>query len=106
MRAPSNPFVEKPHTKLGRWAVSLGTAFLVMFLINTFVFMPTSSDAPWRHVILPFYGMLMLLCGLASGICGFAALMRLHERSWMVMLTLPPALWVLIMLAGELLVPH
>ena len=106
MKTATGNFSEKPHTRLGRWAVWLAAAFIVMFSINSFVFMPTSSDAPWRHVILPFYGIAMLLCGLASGILGWMAVVRLHERSWLVLLTLLPGLWVLFMLVGEFLFPH
>ena len=93
-------------TKLGRWSVWLMAAFVVMFLVNSFVFMPTSSDAPWRQVILPFYGIFMLLCGLAAGIVGLVAVIRHHERSWLVWLTILPMLWVLFMVLGEFLVPH
>jgi hypothetical protein len=106
MKAAVNPFGNKPHTHLGWWAVWLAAVFVVMFLINSFVFMPTSSDASWRHVILPFYGIAMLLCGLASGIIGWIAVIRKHERSWLVLLTLLPGLWVVFMLVGELLLPH
>jgi hypothetical protein len=98
--------IKKPHSKLGWWAVWLGLAFVVMFFINSFVFMPTSSDAPWRHVILPFYGIAMLLCGLGSGIVGWIAVTRQHERSWLVLLTLLPGIWVLFMFIGEFLFPH
>lgn len=106
MKSTHNPFMEKPHTNLGRWATWLAVAFVVLFLVNSFVFMPSSSDAAWRHVILPFYGIFMLLCGLASGIVGLVAVTRQHERSWMVLLTLLPGLWVLFMLIGEFLFPH
>jgi hypothetical protein len=106
MKTTSNAFAEKPHTTLGWWAVWLGAAFVVLFLINSFVFMPSSSDAPWRHVILPFYGIFMLLCGLSSGIAGLTAVARQHERSWLVLLTLTPGLWVVLMLLGEFLFPH
>jgi hypothetical protein len=78
----------------------------VMFLINSFVFMPTSSDAPWRQVILPFYGIFMLLCGLSAGVVGLVAITRQRERSWLVWLTILPLAWVLFMLLGEFLVPH
>jgi hypothetical protein len=77
-----------------------------MFLINSFVFMPSSSDAPWRHIVLPFYGILMILCGLAAGIVGLIALIRQHERSWLVWLTILPGAFVLFLLLGEFLVPH
>lgn len=106
MKTASSPLSDKPHTRLGWWAIWLAAAFVIMFLINSFVFMPTSSDAPWRHVILPFYGIAMLLCGLASGIIGWIAVIRNHERSWLVLLTLLPGLWVVFMLVGEFLFPH
>jgi hypothetical protein len=38
----------KPSTRLGWWAVWLMAVFVVMFLINSFVFMPTSSGASAR----------------------------------------------------------
>lgn len=95
-----------PHTKPGQWSVRLGAAFVILFLINSFVFMPTSGDAPWRHIILPFYGILMLLCGLAAGIVGLISVLRQHERSWLVWLTLLPGLLVLSLLLGEFLFPH
>jgi hypothetical protein len=101
----TSQFNERPHTKLGWWAAWLGIVFVVLFLINSFVFMPSSSDAPWRHVILPFYGIFMLLCGLGSGITGLIAVIR-GERSWAVCLTLMPGVWVLFMLIGEFLFPH
>ena len=106
MKTTSHLFTEKPHTKLGWWAVWLGVTFIGLFLINSFVFMPSSSDAPWRQIILPFYGIFMLLCGLASGITGLLAVIRQHERSVFVLLTLLPGLWVIFMLLGEFLIPH
>ena len=106
MKAISSHFTEKPHTRLGRWAVGLGILFVVLFLFNSFVFMPTSSDAPWRQVVLPFYGIFMLLCGLSAGIVGLIAVLRQHEHSWLVWLTLLPGLFVLFLVLGEFLVPH
>jgi hypothetical protein len=106
MGTTSSHFLETPHTKLGWWSIRLAAVFLIMFFVNTFVFMPTSSDAPWRHLILPFYGITMLLCGLVSGIIGWMAVLRWHERSWLVLFTLLPGLWVLFMLIGEFLFPH
>jgi hypothetical protein len=48
----------------------------------------------------------MLLCGLASGLIGWIAVIGNHERSWLVLLTLLPGLWVVFMLVGEFLFPH
>lgn len=81
-------------------------AFIILFLVNSLVFIPTSSHAPWRHVILPFYGIFMLLCGLSTGVVGGIAVVRQRERSWMVWLTLRPGLFALFLLIGEFLFPH
>lgn len=106
MKTTSSHFFEKPHTQLGRWSAWLGAAFVLLFLINSFVFMPSSSEAPWRHMILPFYGIFMLLCGLGAGIVGVMAIIGQHEHSWLVWLTILPGLFVLFLVLGEFLVAH
>ncbi len=101
--------MQRPVTSLGWWAVGLGAAFLVMFLINSFVFMPLGQavSAPaWSQTLLPFYGILMVLCGLATGVVGILAIVLKHERSWLVWLTILPEAFVLFLLLGEFLVPH
>jgi len=79
---------------------------VVMMTINSAVLMRL-PEAPWQHTILPFYGIFMLLCGLAAGITGLIAVIRKNERSWLVLLTLLPGLFVIFfLLLGEFLVPH
>jgi len=99
-------FLRRPGTRLGWWALGLGAVFVVLWIINSTVFMPSTVLIPWRQVLLPFYGIFMLLCGLAAGIVGLIAVIRGHERSWLVWLTLLPGLFVLIFVLGEFLVPH
>ena len=96
----------RPSTGLGRWSVALGATFVVMSIINSTVFMPSESDAPWRHVFLPYYGIGMLLCGLAAGIVGLIAIVRRGERSWLVWLCVLPGLFVTCFVLGEFLSPH
>jgi hypothetical protein len=81
-------------------------AFVAMFVINSAVFMRLPGNAPWQHRVLPFYGILMMLCGLAAGVIGLIAIIRKHERSWLVWLALLPGAFVLFLLLGEFLVPH
>ena len=99
-------FLGRPSTRLGGWSVRLAAIFVVLWIINTTIFMPTSDSAPWRQVVLPFYGIFMMLCGFAAGIVGLMAVIRRHERSWLVWLTILPGLFVLFFVLGELLVPH
>jgi hypothetical protein len=99
-------FLSTPSTKLGRWSVGLAATFVVLFIINSAVFMRLTQEAPWQHTILPFYGIAMLLCGLGAGIAGLIAVIRRHERSWLVWLTMLPGVLVMFLLLGEFLVPH
>lgn len=105
----SSSLWQRPSTRLGRWAVGLAAAFVVMFIINSTVFMPAFQDAPdagWGQALLPFYGIFMLLCGLTAGAVGLIAVIRKHERSWLVWLTILPGAIVLFFILGEFLVPH
>jgi hypothetical protein len=95
-----------PRTRLGRWSVGLAATFLILFIINQAVFIPSAVVVPWRHVLLPLYGIAMLLCGLSSGVVGLIAVLRRHERSALVWFTVLPGLFVLFLLIGEVLVPH
>jgi hypothetical protein len=95
-----------PSTRLGWWSVGLAATFVVLWIINSTVFMPTTVLVPWRQVVLPFYGIFMMLCGFAAGIGGLIAVIRRHERSWLVWLTILPGLFALLFVLGEFLVPH
>lgn len=82
-----------------------------MFAINSFVFMPISGVTNptvimLRQTVLPFYGIGMLLCGVAAGVVGLISIIRQHERSWVVWLTILPMAFVIFFVLGEFLVPH
>jgi len=89
----------------------LAVAFIALFAVNSFVFMPTSDVAnptmeTMRRVVLPFFGIGMMLCGLAAGVVGLIGIIKDRERSWIVWLTLLPGAFVAFFLLGEILVPH
>ena len=100
------PTFGRPSTRLGWWSVGLAATFVVLFIINATVFMPSTVEVPWRQTVLPFYGIFMLLCGFAAGIVGLLAVTRQRERSWLVWLAMLPGLLVLVFVLGEFLVPH
>jgi hypothetical protein len=99
-------FLRRPSTRLGWWAVGLAIAFIVMSIVNSAVFMRLSEAIPWRQTILPFYGIFMMLCGLATLVVGLIAIIRNHERSWLVWLTILPGASALLSVLGEFLLPH
>jgi hypothetical protein len=106
MASSVSPFLKRPSTRLGWWAAGLAIGFITMSIINPAVIMRLSENVPWRQTILPIYGILMMLCGLATFVVGLIAIIRSHERSWLVWFTLLPGASALLFVLGELLVPH
>jgi hypothetical protein len=106
MANSSSPFLKRPSTRLGWWAVGLAIAFIVMSIINSTVFMRLSEAVSWRQTILPFYGIFMMLCGVATFVVGLIAIIQNHERSWLVWLTLLPGASALFFVLGEFFVQH
>lgn len=100
-----NHFFSKPKTKLGVWSVALTVIFLVMMTINNAVLMGLPENLRWRPFLIG-YSFVLIGCGLAAGIVALLALVRKHERSWMVWLPILAGLFVLFLLTGEFLVPH
>jgi len=96
----------RPSTQLGWWAVGLAIGFIMMNIVNSAVFMRLPENVSWRQTILPFYGIFMMLCGIAAFIVGIIAIIRSHERSLLVWLTLLPGTSVLLFVLGEFLIPH
>jgi len=109
MHSPDQPlrqrFFGRPSTRLGRWSVGLAVMYIILYIISAAVFWRMPGDVPWRPLLI-IYGIAMLLCGLAAGIVGLIAVIRRHERSWLVWLTILPGLLVLFLILGEFLVPH
>lgn len=103
MNTIASHFNERPHTKLGWWAIWLGVAFIVMFIVDVVVMSLMSDETFWHQTILPFYGPVMLLCGLAGGVAGLIATTRRHERSFLVWLAIIVGLFVLILVLNELI---
>ncbi|OQA21574.1 MAG: hypothetical protein BWY63_01216 [Chloroflexi bacterium ADurb.Bin360] len=103
---PGSSFHQRPKTPLAWWAVGFALAFFVMQGLNSAVFMRLAEDIPWRQTVLPFYGIFMMLCGVAAGVVGLIALLRKHERSWMVWLAILSGASALLFVLGEFLAPH
>ncbi|MHC1679199.1 MAG: hypothetical protein AB9886_01535 [Candidatus Cryosericum sp.] len=101
-----HPLFRRPSTRLGWWSIALAVAFMVLSVVNSAVFMRLAADAPWRQTVLPVYGIVMMACGLVAGIVGLLAIVRQHERSLFVWLTLVFGLGVILLVLGEFLVPH
>ena len=112
MKTPDQPswrrFFAPPSTRLGRWAAALAAIFAVLYLLKGHLFVSQLVVIPEsaNTVIMPAFGIFMLLCGLASGIVGLLAVIRKGERSWMVWLPILFGLFVLLLVIGEVVVPH
>jgi nicotinamide riboside transporter PnuC len=91
MNTTASHFNERPHTKLGWWAV--GLAIAGMLLVPAWMILPGGAG-------------LGFLCELAGGIVALIAIIREHERSWLLWLALLPMLNVFVFILGEFLIPH
>lgn len=96
----------RPSTRLGWWSVGLAATFVLLFIINQALFVSGAVVVPWEGVVSPLlYAIALLSIGLASGVVGLIAVIRQHERSWLVWLTILPLLFVLFLVIGEFLIP-
>ena len=87
----SSSLWQRPSTRLGWWAVGLAAASILLILA-------------WS--VLPGGAGLAFICGFAGGVLALIAVIRQHERSWLVFFSILPLFWVLAFILGELLVPH
>lgn len=106
MNLNENKFLGWPVSKIGKIAAWLLLTFLIMFLINGLMFMPLFDGIPYQEKVLPYYGIVMLMTGAASGIAGLIAKLKFSDRSWVVWLSIIPVIFVLFLLLGEFLFPH
>ena len=95
-----------PGTRLGWWAFGLVALYVVLSILDTAVFMRVTFSEQLTQTVLPFYGIFMLLCGLAGTIIALIAIIRKKERSILVWICLLPGVFVLFLVFGELLFPH
>lgn len=87
----SSSLWQRPSTRLGWWAVGLAVATIVLYFA-------------WS--ILPGGGLPGQICGLVGGVLALIAVIRQHERSWLVFLSILPMFSVLFFILGEILIPH
>ena len=82
----------RPTTRLGRWAVGLGFAFLVLLF-------------SWR-LMGPAGALPGFACGLAGGVVALVAIFRRGERAIAVFAALVPLMFVVAFVLAELIVGH
>ena len=94
----------RPVTFMGNLAVILMTAFVAMYILDLAVLMHLPEVSRWQPALI-FYGIAMLVCGVAAGATGLVAVILVHERSWLVWLTILPLVFAFFLLLGEFLGP-
>jgi len=87
----SSSLWQRPSTRLGWWAIGLAVASIVL-------------SFAWS--ILPGGAIPSFICGLVGGVLALIAVIRQHERSWLVFLSILPMFSVLFFILGEFLIPH
>ena len=90
-----------PQTGPGWLSVVLAAVFVVLFSLDVAVFLPSPGVEPWLET---FFGIVLLVYGLASGAVAIYALIRCHERSILSWLAMVPGLLVIFLVIGEFVV--
>jgi hypothetical protein len=86
--------------------VALAAVFIVLFFLNSALFVSGFLELPRPETLGPIYVVLIFGCALAAGIVGLVSVVRRGERSYAVWLAMVPGLFMLFLLLGEFLVPH
>jgi hypothetical protein len=94
-----------PSTKLDWWSIVLVAIYEIFMIINNALLLNLPDDISWRVLLLPFYGILLII-GLVAGVIGLIAVTRSHERSLLVWLTVLLGLLTLIFLIGGGFIPE
>jgi len=102
----SSAFLRRPASRLGWWAAGLVGAFALLFIYNIAVSIISRSNNASQQISLPNIGMPMVLFGLASGVVGLIALIRKHERSWLIWLSILLGVVMLSLIVREFLVAY
>jgi hypothetical protein len=98
---PSVSVFSWPHSKIGELAVVLTALFLLVTSLNLW----TAADDQ-QNALLVFATFLTALGAVASSIVSAVAIVRQHERSLLVYLSLLAGVAVIIFLAIEVFVGH
>ena len=98
----NSSFWKTPVTKPGWQSVWLEVVFILMFVVNVAVMSLVADETFWHQTILPFYAIIMLLCGLAGGVFGLIAVIRQKERALLVWLSILVGLFTLLIVLNEL----
>lgn len=87
-----------PQTGPGWLSVVLAAVFVVLFSLDFAVVLPSPGVEPW---IEAFFGIVLLVYGLAGGVEALYALIRCRERSVLLWLAMLPGLLVIFLVIGE-----
>jgi hypothetical protein len=102
-----SPFWRCPSTKLGWWVMGLAIGWVVLnFGITAIMNIRSRMAITTGSPVAMNFGFLMLLVGLAAGITALIAILRKHERSWLVWASLLPGVSTIVLLIGEFTIPH
>lgn len=94
-----------PESRVGRWAITLagftvaGVVLMLLAFALKVVEPATSYTDSWPQLV---WGLGIWACGIGAVITGVVAMVRHHERSWMVALATVLGLLPLALLLGEI----
>lgn len=97
-----------PRTKLGKWSVSLISAFIVLMLIfyGFIIAGQRGGEGFFDNLILTIPAVLAGACAMASFIIGLIAIIKQRERSAFTYIAAVIGALVTLWIAAEIIFPH
>lgn len=105
-------FFAKPTSRLAWWSVGLAAAVVVLGLASAAIFGRPAAEIPtglqrFSQIVGPFISIGMIAAALSALVTGVIAVVKYHERSWVLwFLPILVGLYMVFLLVGELLFPH
>ncbi len=97
-----------PHTKMGKWSVSLISAFFVLMLIfyGFIIAGQRGGEAFFSNLTLTIPILLAGACGIAAFVTGLIAIIKYRERSALTYAAVVIGALVTLWTAAEIIFPH
>ena len=104
-RKRASGFLSLPSTSVGRWSAGLLLLSVVLVLLNNLVVMPFTEQRTGLETPQSIFNLAVFLFVAGAGLSGVFALLAKRERSWAVILAVILLVFVVAVVAADMVIP-
>lgn len=103
-----NGFFQVPSTTIGWWAFGMALGGVILFLVGAMVpyWLTMAGVISTSNPMVGIGGLIGLAVAIAAAVAGLVAIIARRDNTFLVWFALLPGTLALVMLVGELLLPH